>query len=129
MAHVQQATMDPLQMIMQAADRVGNAVVEGAGAALGFAAQHTPGAIGATVNACVALGNGVNESVRSAAESIAPSSPAASASPFAGLNLDGALAGFRGVSMGAESASELGQLASPLCNMAQMRQSGFSMAI
>lgn len=129
MAQAQQASMDPLQMIMQAADRIGNAAVEAAGALVGFTAQHAPGAIGSTVNAGISLAGGINDAVRGATESLGSNAiPSASSNPFAGLDLGGALAGLRSCSVGNDG-PELGQLSAPLANMAQMRSTGASMSL
>lgn len=129
MALPQQTSMDPLQMIMQAADRIGNAAVEAAGALVGFTAQHAPGAIGSTVNAGVSLASGINDAVRGATESLGShATPSASSNPFASLDLGGALAGLRSCSVGHDG-PELGQLSAPLANMAQMRSACASMSL
>lgn len=124
MAH----SMDPLQMLMEGADRLGNAALGAVESLVGFTAQHAPGAIGATINAGVELGTGINDAVRGMAESITPSTPSAPSNPFAGLNLGEALQGLRTCSAGPDT-YELGQLAAPLSQMAQVRQSGYSVGM
>ena len=126
MAQAQQS-MDLFDIIKNGADRAVSAVVDGLGAMVGFTAQHAPGAIGATFNAGAQLAGGINEAVRDASASITPSAPTAG-NPFAGLNLGGALEGLRGCSI-ANDNQNLGELASPLANLSQMRSQGHSMSM
>lgn len=130
--------LDPLQMLMEAADQLGNAAVRGLGSLLGAAVQHAPGAIGATVNAGAELASGVvsaagdlNTAVREATSGIA--SPSQGCSPFAGLNLSGVnMAALRGCSIdepGAEQRGQLGELNTQFANMAQTRVRETSMQL
>ncbi len=123
MAQAQQRGLDPLQMLMDGADRLGNAATGALGSLVGFAAQSAPGALAATAKAGADLYSGVNDAVRDAAASIVPSSPSMGGNPFAGLNLCGInLAGCSVANDNGQSLNQgLGDLSAPMMNFANMR--------
>jgi hypothetical protein len=123
-----QMTMDPLQMLMAAADRIGDAVVEGVGSLVGFAAEHAPSAVGATVGAASSLASGINEAANAAISPLIYSpEPAASASQFASLDL-GDLGGLKSCSLGECTAADMGQFSAQFTSTAQQRDTGFSLS-
>ncbi len=99
------------------------------GAIAGVVAKEAPGAAGSMISAGREFVAGVNEAAGNAISPLLPSTSAAP-SPFAGLNLDGVLGGLRGCSVQAASPSMeagLGELCSPLSQLAQARTSGMAL--
>jgi hypothetical protein len=119
--------MDPIKMLMHAADRIGNGVVAALDSMVGLVAEHAPSAV---ASSCAMGVREINEAARDSFGSLgACSEPAASANIFAGLDLGDALGGLKncGISPNGMSydVAESGQLPTQFSAMSMQRSGAF----
>lgn len=125
--------VDPIQMLVEGADRMGAAAVAVLEGAVNLAVTHGPGAVASVGDAVAYSVSEINDAARSVGDGIAAAvTPAVGgANPFAGL-LSGVDLGWASQQQGQSheaSFADLGELGAQLSNMNLQRQvGGISMA-